>query len=379
MTGKNKKGKKKNKMAGRHGRPDCEQTPEREDVKIVVLASDTSEADESLDARQQSPVSSTTLATTPTCDSGVDSGRGSPGDEPGITLATGDKADTVEGKPLSNELDQTSAVGELEHPQLIEMEPEVMELPKEFGEEVAIVSESSVNVQPKTQDAIFPKDKVEANPVCRKMNVVKSSNEVEKPKSPREAPTKNSYATMEDIWPADLKHPLEFVWQLWLLDLSKDWEYALEPRNVFDTVEDYWRNFHMLRSPIASNTKSFLMFKRGIKPEYEDPKNSHGLRWNIMQGFAGPKAETMWRELSLMLVGGIDFAETTVNINGLYCAGKSDGAHFSVWLDNDNMDIAERIGRVVQRILREQLNTYFAMELIPCRTKFRKRPLLVLK
>lgn len=82
---KNKKGKKKNKMAGR-SRPGRDQSPEAEETKVPIAVSDTSETEDQADGAADSQQTSRDTEGQ-ACDSGIDSGRGSPGEDAGSSLS----------------------------------------------------------------------------------------------------------------------------------------------------------------------------------------------------------------------------------------------------------------------------------------------------
>ena len=47
-------------------------------------------------------------------------------------------------------------------------------------------------------------------------------------------------------------------------------------------IEDFWHMYNNLYSvsEIISNT-DYLLFKKGIRPEWEDPENKHGGKWVV--------------------------------------------------------------------------------------------------
>ena len=92
-------------------------------------------------------------------------------------------------------------------------------------------------------------------------------------------------ATKEEIPPECLiKHPLQNQWTLWYLEMdrNKSWEDMQNEITSFDTVEDFWSLYNHIRS--ASELKGgndYSLFKKHIRPMWEDDANKRGGRWVI--------------------------------------------------------------------------------------------------
>lgn len=92
-------------------------------------------------------------------------------------------------------------------------------------------------------------------------------------------------ASKEEIAPECLiKHPLQNQWTLWYLenDRNKTWEEMLNEITSFDTVEDFWSLYNHIR--VASDLKQgndYSLFKKNIRPMWEDEANKRGGRWVI--------------------------------------------------------------------------------------------------
>lgn len=59
-------------------------------------------------------------------------------------------------------------------------------------------------------------------------------------------------------------------------------EYNLNEVYTFGSIEEFWRLFNNIvtvRNLIANT--DYLLFKHGIKPEWEDPRNNDGGKWVI--------------------------------------------------------------------------------------------------
>lgn len=75
-------------------------------------------------------------------------------------------------------------------------------------------------------------------------------------------------------------HPLHAEWTMWYFEnRQKVWEHNLIVVGDFKTVEGFWEIYHGIKLPsdLRSGT-SMLMFRKGIKPMWEDPANKKGGR-----------------------------------------------------------------------------------------------------
>ena len=81
-----------------------------------------------------------------------------------------------------------------------------------------------------------------------------------------------------------IKHPLQNAWTLWFFknDKARTWEENQRPIITVTTVEDFWSLYNHIevasRLPPGSD---YSLFKEGIFPDWEDPRNQPGGRWMI--------------------------------------------------------------------------------------------------
>ncbi|KAK4469438.1 hypothetical protein MN116_006990 [Schistosoma mekongi] len=63
---------------------------------------------------------------------------------------------------------------------------------------------------------------------------------------------------------------------------SNNWDECLEKVATFSTIEHFWSVLsHTHRPKEMTNGNDLYMFKCGIVPKWEDPKNENGGRWLI--------------------------------------------------------------------------------------------------
>lgn len=99
-----------------------------------------------------------------------------------------------------------------------------------------------------------------------------------------------------------VKHPLQNQWTLWYLenDRSKSWEDMQNEITSFDTVEDFWSLYNHIR--VASELKQgndYSLFKKNIRPMWEDAANKRGGRWvlNLNKGQRRTDLDALWLDI----------------------------------------------------------------------------------
>lgn len=99
-----------------------------------------------------------------------------------------------------------------------------------------------------------------------------------------EPSTESALETVEDE--SFEPHPLNHKWTFWYSTPNKNggvggWT-NLKMVHSFDTVEEMWRTLNAVKPPSVLNVKNdCYLFKEGIAPEWEDPKNQAGGKWQF--------------------------------------------------------------------------------------------------
>jgi translation initiation factor 4E len=126
-------------------------------------------------------------------------------------------------------------------------------------------------------------------------------------------------------------------------------EYVLHEVFSFGTLEDFWKMYNNVYTvnEIIPNT-DYLMFKKGIRPEWEDPRNKKGGKWVVtlpIEEDMEEEAEQAWLGLILHMIGGLFEAETLDLINGAIFSIREKHWRISLWCnDNNNIIRLKRIG-----------------------------------
>jgi translation initiation factor 4E len=100
-------------------------------------------------------------------------------------------------------------------------------------------------------------------------------------------------------------------------------------------------------SEIIPNT-DYLMFRKGIRPEWEDPRNKKGGKWVVtvpIEEDMEEECEEAWQKLLLHMIGGIFPDDTFDLINGAIFSIRDKHWRISIWCnDNNNIPRLKRIG-----------------------------------
>jgi len=86
---------------------------------------------------------------------------------------------------------------------------------------------------------------------------------------------------------ADGQHPLRWEWTLWYMHRSPgqkitDYEAAIKSIASFATVEQFWNVYGHIRHPDQlTNVSDFHLFKKDVRPVWEDSENRQGGKWMI--------------------------------------------------------------------------------------------------
>ncbi|KAL8823462.1 MAG: hypothetical protein Q9191_005834 [Dirinaria sp. TL-2023a] len=106
----------------------------------------------------------------------------------------------------------------------------------------------------------------------------------------------------------NVKHPLMNEWTLWFTKppsgKGDNWNDLLKEVVTFDSVEEFWGVFNNITPVSELQLKSdYHLFKKGVRPEWEDPQNKHGGKWSY--SFKGKSApiDNLWLQVTLAAIG----------------------------------------------------------------------------
>lgn len=133
---------------------------------------------------------------------------------------------------------------------------------------------------------------------------------------------------------------------------TSSWEANLRTIGVYSTVETFLHCFSKLHRPSQlERHSSYHLFKDGIKPMWEDPRNESGGKWTITFRQRNPAlVDRSWLWLVLGLIGEeMDENDETC---GAVCSVKPRGDRIALWVRNTrNLEAVNRIGKKLISLL----------------------------
>jgi len=169
-------------------------------------------------------------------------------------------------------------------------------------------------------------------------------------------------------------HPLEHEWTLWydkrpaagkrIRGEQESYESNLREIGTFGTVEDFWRYYnHLVKPSRIEHNSNYHLFKKGIKPMWEDPANSKGGKWVLtMKGNEKASLDLVWENVVLALVG--ETVDIENEITGAVISRRKAGDRIAVWnKSRDNEVSILSIGRKVKALVGDKVQgTYQSHE-----------------
>ena len=117
-------------------------------------------------------------------------------------------------------------------------------------------------------------------------------------------------------------------------------EYVLHEVFTFGTIEDFWRMYNHTYniSEVISNT-DYLIFKKGIRPEWEDPANREGGKWVVtlpIEDDMEEEVDKAWLQLLMQVTGGAFAKNERDMINGMIFSIRDKHLRISLWCNNSS-------------------------------------------
>lgn len=130
---------------------------------------------------------------------------------------------------------------------------------------------------------------------------------------------------------------------------KENYEKSIKEIGNFKTVEGFWKIYnHLIRPNDLPNTMDYLLFKKGIKPMWEDPANKKGGKWIVRI----PKgtASRYWEDLVLAIIG--EQFDVGNEICGAVISVRFNEDIISLWNRNaDNKEACSRIRDSINKVL----------------------------
>ena len=132
--------------------------------------------------------------------------------------------------------------------------------------------------------------------------------------------------------PAPGEHPLKSTWIVWYRPPTpkySDYEKSTVPLASISSVESFWAVYsHLKRPSLLPTVSDYHIFKKGVRPVWEDEANKKGGKWivRLKKGVA----DRYWEDLLLAMVGD-QFAEAGEEVCGAVLSVRGGEDVLSVW------------------------------------------------
>ncbi|KAL8851225.1 MAG: hypothetical protein Q9221_003856 [Calogaya cf. arnoldii] len=149
------------------------------------------------------------------------------------------------------------------------------------------------------------------------------------------------------------EHTLKYTWIVWYRPPTskfQDYEKSTTALAHFSSVESFWAVYtHLKRPSTLSAVSDYHLFKKGIRPVWEDEENKRGGKWivRLKKGVS----DRYWEDLLLAIVGD-QFAEAGEEVCGAVLSVRSGEDVLSVWTRIDGgRNIKIRYSETIKRVL----------------------------
>lgn len=130
------------------------------------------------------------------------------------------------------------------------------------------------------------------------------------------------------------RHPLSSAYCIWFMHRSAgqkmdDYENATKLIATFASVEEFFVAYSRLQRPQEiEHVSDFHLFRKGVRPVWEDPANVRGGKWilRLRKGLAS----RYWQELLFASIGG-EFEHAQDDVTGIVVSVRASEDILSVW------------------------------------------------
>ncbi|KAK9475036.1 translation initiation factor eIF 4e-like domain-containing protein [Dipodascopsis tothii] len=155
-------------------------------------------------------------------------------------------------------------------------------------------------------------------------------------------------------------HPLMHTWTLWYTKppqqgVKQDWNDMLKEVATFDTVEQFWGVYNNIAKASDLALKAdYHLFKKGIRPEWEDSQNENGGRWSFQcKDKRSYNIDMLWLHTMLGAIGETVEQESDDEVMGVVVNVRKALFRISVWTRTHNneqtlLDIGRRFKMLLQ-------------------------------
>ncbi|KAI8867813.1 translation initiation factor eIF4e [Ramicandelaber brevisporus] len=176
---------------------------------------------------------------------------------------------------------------------------------------------------------------------------------------------------LEDPLDFSVKHPLQSEWTLWFDCPNKktnhtNWSRSLKEIVTITTVEDFWGVHNNITKPTElSYGANYHLFRKGIKPMWEDPENMNGAKWLVTLSHKYDDiVDGMWVNLLVAVLGESEFVPSA-EICGVVMSVRKSAMKLALWVrSHDNKEQTDLLGQRFKEALNLPAGENLSIEFI---------------
>lgn len=151
------------------------------------------------------------------------------------------------------------------------------------------------------------------------------------------------------------------TWTLWYLIPDSydnhipgnDWTDYLHPLSTFDTIDAMWETLNSIgKAAQLPKGSRFYIFRKGVRPLWEDHANTGGALVSIEHTIANAKKQKIsdrWTDLILSILGET-FAKSDL-VNGIEFTVRKGTYNICVWLSSCSAEEVSTVEKELNRIV----------------------------
>ncbi|KAJ2809231.1 eukaryotic translation initiation factor 4E [Coemansia furcata] len=169
--------------------------------------------------------------------------------------------------------------------------------------------------------------------------------------------TQEVKTVLNDAADYNVMHGLNSEWTLWFDNPSRrtsasNWTANLKEIVTIGTVEEFWGVYNNVAIAFdIPNGANFHLFRKGIRPMWEDPANANGGKWGYQfQRSIGEKVNEHWLHTLLACIG--ETFDSSPDVCGAVFSNRKSCFRVAIWTRNAaDKEACEDIGRHLKSVL----------------------------
>lgn len=176
------------------------------------------------------------------------------------------------------------------------------------------------------------------------------------------------------------EHPLQHAWTAWVHkkggSTAGDYGSAMSKVTTFNTAEGFWRFMNFTPCPselfatditipkFSKDIEGISLFKSGVRPEWEDPKNLNGGELFLRKTLTASQLDQIWEDVCLGAVG--ETIDPTDVITGVRIVDKfSKGKvvyRLEVWFEVNQENDPQMVETIKENLIQAMGNLHNKVE-----------------